>query len=169
MLARISKGLSWVTITLNVVGTGLVLMLVAMINFDVASMNLRGQPIVGVKESVGLSIAVIVFLQMAETLRTGRHIRSDMWLSHLKKRRPRLGGSLDALFHMIGAALMALIAYYCIPLFQSAYAGGYFFGAPGVFTLPTWPSFAIVVLCATVTALQFLVTSAQCLWEREDV
>ncbi|MEM7269101.1 MAG: TRAP transporter small permease subunit [Pseudomonadota bacterium] len=154
---------------LNVAGTCLVLLLVAMINFDVASMNLRGQPIVGVKESVGLSIAVIVFLQMAETLRAGRHIRSDMWLSHLKERRPRLGNSMDAFFHLIGAALMALIACYCFPLFQDAYDGGYFFGAPGVFTLPTWPSFAIVVVCAAVTALQFLVTAAHCVAGKDHV
>jgi len=149
-----------VTIALNLIATAWIVLLLLMINLDVFSSNVFGRPIVGVKEAIGVSIAGIVFLQLAETLRTGRHIRSDMFLSRLVSFRPRVGRALDAIYHLIGAILMAFIVWFSIPMVTTAYGSAYYVGTPGVFTLPTWPVLAIVVLGAMVTFLQFLVQAS---------
>ena len=148
--------LRYVTVGLNLMATAWIVVLLVMINLDVFSLNLAGRPIVGVKEAVGVSIAGIVFLQLAETLRAGRHIRNDVFLASLAKSKPRIGNALDALFHLTGAVLLALILWFAIPIALTAYSGGYYVGTPGVFTLPTWPVLLVVVIGAAVTSLQFL-------------
>lgn len=161
MINLIASKLRLVTIALNALGTLLILILVAMINLDVLSMNTLGAPITGVKESIALSIAVIVFLQLPETLRSNRHISSDMWITVLITRRPRTGATVQAVFHLIGAGVVLLIARYGWPMMTEAYSNSYFVGTRGYFTLPTWPTFAIVVACAFITALQYLVIALQ--------
>lgn len=161
MLDRISSKLSSLTMALNGIGTLLLLVLMAMINIDVLSMNTLGAPITGVKESIALSIAVIVFLQMPETLRANRHIASDMWITLLNERRPRLAASLQALFHLLGATILFLIARFGWPLMTEAFQNEYFVGTIGVFTLPTWPTFAVVVVCSAITAIQYLIMALQ--------
>jgi TRAP-type C4-dicarboxylate transport system permease small subunit len=149
-----------VTMALNLVATAWIVVLLVMINLDVFSLNFIGRPIVGVKEAVGVSIAGIVFLQLAETLRSGRHIRNDMFLNSVKTSRPSIGQALDAIYHLTGAALMAFIVWFAIPIATRAYESSYYVGTPGVFTLPTWPVLFVVVLGAAVTLLQFLVQAA---------
>ena len=161
MLDLFASKLRFLTMTLNGLGTLLILVLMAMINIDVLSMNALGAPISGVKETIALSIAVIVFLQMPETLRANRHIASDMWITRLCDRRPRVGAVVQAGFHILGAAMLLLIVRYGWPMMAEAYHNGYYVGTVGVFTLPTWPTFAVVVFCASITALQYLVIAAQ--------
>ncbi len=158
---RPARWLRAVTVTLNLVATVWIVLLLVMINLDVFSMNMVGRPIVGVKEAVGVSIAGIVFLQLAETLRAGRHIRSDMFLARMQGKRPRFAAGLEAIYHLIGAGLMAMIVWFAIPTVLTAYSSGYYVGTPGVFTLSTWPVLAIVVLGAIVTSLQFVIMAVQ--------
>lgn len=146
-----------VTMALNLVATAWIVILLVMINLDVFSLNFVGRPIVGVKEAVGVSIAGIVFLQLAETLRAGRHIRSDMFLNSVKASWPRIGQTLEAIYHLTGAVLMGFIVWFAIPIAATAYEGSYYVGTPGVFTLPTWPVLFVVVLGAAMTMLQFVV------------
>lgn len=141
---------------LNAVGTLMILGLVLFINADVLSLNLLNRPIPGVKETVGLAIAAIVFLQLASTLRADRHIRNDLLEQLLRARAPRAAALLRALFNLFGAGLLALIVWFCWPLLASAWRGGFFVGTAGVFTLPTWPMFAVVMLGAVVTVTQYL-------------
>lgn len=159
--SRLARWLRTVTLAMNLVATVWIAVLLIMINLDVFSLNVVGRPIVGVKEAVGVSIAGIVFLQLAETLRAGRHIRSDMFLARVQARNPRLGQAIDSVYHLIGAVLMAFIAWYAEPMVKTAYSGGYYVGTPGVFTLPTWPVLAIVVAGACITGLQFILSAAQ--------
>jgi len=161
MLKSVTTFMRAVTVWLNAAGTALILLIMFMVNLDVFSLNLRNAPIAGVKESVALSIAVIVFLQLPETLRARRHIVSDAWLNTMLRRVPRVGQSLQALYHLLGASIMGLIAYYGYPLATRAYDRGDFVGTQGVFTLPEWPTFAIVVFCAVVAAVQYLLMSLQ--------
>lgn len=157
------RPVSWlhsITMAFNLVATAWILALLFMINFDVFSLNVIGRPIAGVKEAVGVSMAGIVFLQLAETLRANRHIRSDMFLNQLKASRPRAGQALEAVYSLIGAVLMGFIVWFAIPIAMTAYKGSYYVGTPGVFTVPTWPVLVVVVLGASVTLLQFLVHAA---------
>ena len=54
MLETIANKLRLLTMALNALGTLLILILVAMINLDVLSMNTLGAPITGVKEAIAL-------------------------------------------------------------------------------------------------------------------
>ena len=141
---------------LNAIGTLMILGLVVFINADVLSLNLLNRPIPGVKETVGLAIAAIVFLQLASTLRADRHIRNDLLEQLLRARAPRAAAVLRALFNLFGAALLGLIVWFCWPLLSAAYRGSFFVGSAGVFTLPTWPMFAVVMLGGAVTVTQYL-------------
>ena len=141
---------------LNAIGTAWIILLIVFINLDVLSLNLFDNPLPGVKEAVGISIAGIVFLQLASTLRADRHVRNDSMLNRIKRTRPRLAAGLSLFYDLTGAGLLGLIFYYCIPLFEQAYSGNYFVGTPGVFTLPTWPIYLVVLVGAAACILQYL-------------
>jgi len=91
---------------LNALGTLWIIALMLLINTDVLGRNLFNAPVRGVTELVALSIVGIVFLQLADTLHSGRFTRADVLLDRLKRRRPALAARLQALYHLVGAALM---------------------------------------------------------------
>ena len=84
---------SWfgtVTRVLNVGGTVLILLMAIAVNADVIGRDFFNHPIPGVLEFISWSIVAIVFLQMANTLREGRHVSNDILMSVVIKTRPRL-------------------------------------------------------------------------------
>ena len=76
---------------LNALGTVWIIALMVLINSDVLGRNLFKAPVRGVTELVALSIVGIVFLQLADTLHSGRFTRADVLLDRLKR-----DGLLDA-------------------------------------------------------------------------
>ncbi|WP_265519272.1 TRAP transporter small permease subunit [Nitratireductor luteus] len=117
-------------------------------------------PINGPTEIIQASIVVIVYLQIAHTLKEGRVTRSDAFFMGLRRRFPLVGSVTGALMHAAGAALMAVIAWLAWPKWLDAYDHGYFIGAHGVFTFPEWPiRFAIWFGCALLL-VQFLIMAA---------
>ena len=142
---------------LNVVGTTLILLMVVAVNADVLGRNLFNHPIPGVLEFIGWSIVAIVFLQMANTLREGRHINNDILISMISRSHPRLVAGLFAAFDLIGAALMTMIVIYIWPLMMLNYREGFYAGTAGVVEIPIWPFMASVVIGAAATAMQFFV------------
>jgi TRAP-type C4-dicarboxylate transport system permease small subunit len=145
-----------VTQALNIVGTILILVMAIAVNSDVAGRNFFNHPIPGVTEFLGLSIVAIVFLQMANTLREGRHVSNDLLTQWIAGARPRLKAAIYAAFNSIGAVLMVLIAVYVWPIFMQNYEGGYYRGATGVAEIPIWPFMAAVLVGAVATAIQFV-------------
>jgi len=150
-----------VTQGLNIIGTLLILVMALAVNADAIGRNFFNHPIPGVLEFLGLSIVAIVFLQMANTLREGRHVSNDLLTQLVSKSRPRLHAAIYASFHAIGAMLMLLIAVYVWPIFLSNYAGGYYRGTTNVVEIPIWPFMLAVIVGAAVTAIQFLLLMAQ--------
>lgn len=147
------------TQALNVAGTILILVMALAVNLDVLGRNLFNHPIPGVNEFIGLSIVAVVFLQMANTLQEGRHVSNDIIISVIANTHPRLTEALYAVFHLIGAMLIAVIVIYVWPLFVENYEGDYYSGTAGVIEIRIWPFMAVVVIGAITTALQFLVDS----------
>ena len=145
-----------VTQGLNLIGTVLILVMAVAVNADVIGRDFFNHPIPGVLEFLGLSIVAVVFLQMANTLREGRHVSNDMLMLLVARTRPRLAAVFYALFDLIGAGLMVIIVVYVWPLFMLNYRGHYYAGTAGVVEIPIWPFMAIVIIGAAVTALQFL-------------
>jgi TRAP-type C4-dicarboxylate transport system permease small subunit len=144
------------TQALNIAGTILILLMAIAVNFDIVGRDLFNKPIPGVTEFIGLSIVAVVFLQMANTLQEDRHVSNDIIIRLIADSHPRLSAALYASFHIIGAALMAIIVIYVWPLVVEHYQGGYYAGTAGVVEIQIWPFIATVVIGAATTAVQFL-------------
>jgi len=143
---------------MNALGTLWILALMVLINTDVIGRNLFAAPVRGVTEMVSLSIVGIVFLQLADTLRTGRFTRADILLDHLKRTRPAASDALQAAFHLVGLGLMLVIlAASWEPLAQAVRIREYI-GAVGDFQAPVWPVrlITLVGLCATAVCFALL-------------
>lgn len=155
---------SWfgtVTMVLNVIGTVLIIAMALAVNADIFGRELFNQPIAGVTEFVGLSIVAVVFLQMANTLREERHVANDLIMAWVGRSRPRVARFFFALFHLIGALLMALIAWYVFPIFAESYRGDYYKGTAGVIEIPVWPFMFVVLVGAAATVIQYLLLAGQ--------
>ena len=141
---------------LNALGTLWIIALMVLINTDVLGRNLFDAPVRGVTELVALSIVGIVFLQLADTLQTGRFTRADVLLEQLKRTRPVFAARLQALYHLVGAGLMGVILWAAwSPLVESIRIREYV-GAIGDFTAPVWPVRLIMLIGLTTTLITFL-------------
>lgn len=152
---------------MNAVGTFCVLLLVVLIVCDALGRTLFNQPIAGMIEVVAVSLAVIVFCQLADTIRLGKLTRSDSFLAQLAG-GAAFGRAIVAGFELLGAVVMALIAVGTIPLLLQSYARGYYIGIRGVFTFPDWPVKAVVVVGAIAALLCFLVCAYR-VWRRPRI
>jgi TRAP-type mannitol/chloroaromatic compound transport system permease small subunit len=141
---------------LNALGTLWIVALMLLINADVIGRNLLAAPVRGVTELVALSIVGIVFLQLADTLHSGRFTRADVLLDRLKRTRPVAAARLQAAFHMCGAVLMAVILWAAWrPLVESIQIREYV-GAIGDFTAPVWPVRLVMLIGLMATLITFL-------------
>ena len=141
---------------LNALGTLWIIALMVLINTDVLGRNLFDAPVRGVTELVALSIVGIVFLQLADTLQTGRFTRADVLLEKIKRTRPAFAARLQALYHLVGAALMAAILWAAwSPLLEAIRIREYV-GAIGDFTAPVWPVRLIMLIGLTTTLITFV-------------
>lgn len=140
----------------NILGTLLILALMLLVNADIIGREAFGAPVSGVPELVSLSIVAIVFLQVAQSMRAGRLVRSDS-LSRLLPARAR--SALYALYDLIGAGLTGVLISASWPLFVKAWQRGTFVGAVGDFTAPDWPVKGIIVLGAAALLAQFALSA----------
>lgn len=146
---------------MNALGTIWIIGLMLLINSDIIGRSAFNAPIAGVAELVAFSIVGIVFLQLAHTLRSGAMTRSDVLLNVLERRAPRLRHLLLAVFHLTGAALLAIVAWKFWPHLVQAWTfpARHFMGNPGFFTIAQWPLYAIMLAGIAVTSIQFLLTA----------
>ena len=154
---------SWygkITIALNAVGTVLILVMAVAVNADIFGREAFNRPVPGVTEFLGLAIVAVVFLQMANTLREGRHVSNDLVLAAVAKRRPRLAAFFYGIFHLIGATLMGFIVFYVFPIFRENYEGGFYKGTGGVVEIPVWPFMLVVLIGGLATVGQYLILAA---------
>lgn len=148
-------GLHHLFTAMNALGTLWILCLMVLINLDVVGRNLLSAPVRGVTEMVSLSIVGIVFLQLADTLRTGRFTRADVLMDRLKHNRPRMADALQAVFHLVGLVLMLVILRASwAPLVESIEIREYV-GAIGDFQAPVWPVRLVTLVGLGSTALCF--------------
>ena len=141
---------------LNALGTVWIIALMVLINSDVLGRNLFNAPVRGVTELVALSIVGIVFLQLADTLHSGRFTRADVLLARLKESRPVFAARLQALYHGVGAGLMAVILWASWRPLVEAIRIREYVGAIGDFTVPVWPVRLIMLIGLSATLITFL-------------
>ena len=141
---------------MNALGSVWILLLVLMVFADALGRSFFSHPIAGVTELIQISIVGIVFLQLADAIRTGRLTRSDSFLGLVHAHRRRLGHALEGLFFLLGATYMALGLWGTIPLLQEAIERKSYLGNEGVFTVIVWPVKTITALGLAVCLVQFL-------------
>lgn len=139
------------------IGTIWTFLLMLLIVADVVGRSFLDHPITGVAEIAAHSVVAIVFLQLGAAIHSKRMTRADFVLDALGPRAPGLVRLLEGAFCLLGAAAMIFIAMSAWPGLQSAFSGREFFGVQGLFTIPTWPVRAIIVLGAVVSAVVYLV------------
>lgn len=155
-LDGLNRVYGYITESFNAIGTLWILALMLLINADAAGRSFFKSPITGVPEIVSLSIVGIVFLQLASALRNGLLTRSDMLLSVLMRRWPRVGEIAETLFHLAGAVTLWFLLQASYPRFLTAWNRGETVGVVGRFVIPTWPIKLILVVGAVAMLIQFL-------------
>jgi len=137
---------------LNLLSSLGILMLMALIMADVLG-RLMGHPVAGVPEIVRFAVVCMFWLQMAYVLRTGGHLRTTLLFDALPRFWQRAVLLLNG---AVGCAVMLMIVRYGVPELIKAWRIGEFEGALPV-RIPVWPIWTVIVCCAALTALQFLV------------
>ena len=142
-----------VAMAANAVGTTVVILMVAVVNYDVIARGIFGKPFLGAVEVVQFSMVLIVFLQLPDVIRVGRLTRSDGFLLLMDKHRPNFGKWQRRTIDAVSGIFMAIVAVAMWPEFVEMWHTNDFFGVPGVFTAPWWPIKLVIFLSACLCAL----------------
>ncbi|NNU82049.1 TRAP transporter small permease subunit [Halovulum dunhuangense] len=137
-------------------GAAVVLGLLIIVNVDVFGRFLFNRPLAGTLELSEMGIVAIVFLQLAGTIGARRLTRSDGFLGFVERRRSVLALYMRAIFNILGAVTLLVVAYGQFPRLITSYVRGYYKGNVGIFTAPTWPLDAIVLTGVVLGAVMFV-------------
>ncbi len=147
---RISTLYGWLVSTLNVVASVWVLVLVGLISSDVIGRSGFNAPIPGVPEIVKFSIVGMVWLQMAYTLKAGKHLRTTFGLARMPEVGQRAVLSLNAL---VSVAMFGFIAWLGWDEMAVSWEYNVFEGEHPVRIL-VWPLWGLLVLGSSLTTVQ---------------
>ncbi len=154
------------TTAMNTAGALVVLGMVAIVNIDVFGRWLANSPLAGTLELTEMGVVAVVYLTLAHAVAGKRLTRSDALLGLLERRGKRpISVSLRLAFNAAGVVVFAIIAWGQAPRVIDAWSGGYFKGNVGIFTAPTWPLEAIMLVGALAAGLQFLILARRRLRE----
>ena len=137
------------------IGTLWILVLMGVIVADVLGRNFLDSPISGVAEVAGRSVVAIVFLQITSAVLGGGLTRADFLTRVIERSAPLVMRVLNVLFALTGALVFAAIVYASYPDLIAAWRRAEFFGVPGVWTVPTYPFRAIIVIGAAGAATAY--------------
>jgi TRAP-type C4-dicarboxylate transport system permease small subunit len=141
---------------LAAIGTVWTFGLMLLICADVIGRSFLNAPITGVAEIAAHSVVGIVFLQIGATVHNRRMTRADFLIDRILRASPGLGRAIELVFMALGAAVMVFIAVSAWPGTLDSMAKREFFGVQGLFTVPTWPFRALIVLGGAAGALAYL-------------
>lgn len=151
MKKRIDRLFGGLVSALNIVASLWVLVLVALISADVIGRGGFNSPIPGVPEIVKFSIVGMLWLQMAYTLRAGKHLRTTIGLALMPAAARRAVLVLNAL---IGVAMFVFIAWLGAEEMVTSWEISAFEGEHPV-RIPVAPLWAVLVAGACLTAIQY--------------
>lgn len=151
------------TTAMNAAGALVVLGMVIIVNVDVFGRWLANSPLSGTLELTEMGVVAVVYLTVAHAVGSKRLTRSDVLLSFLERRgHNKSSSALRLVFNIAGALIFAIIAWGQVPRVIDAWTRGYFKGNVGIFTAPTWPLEAIMLIGALAAGLQFCVLALRC-------
>ncbi len=140
---------------LNAFGSFWVLCIVVLICTDSFGRSFFNKPFDGVNEIVAVSMAFVVFCQLADTIRLDKLTRSDSYLPRLQASRSLIARLVVCGFDVLGMAIMIAIIVGTVPLLIESIERGYYVGEQGIFTFPDWPVKAMVVFGSVIATLCF--------------
>lgn len=152
--ARLAGAWNLLVDGLGALGTVLIGVLMGLICADVAVRNTLGFSLPMVSEAGALTLVMIVYLQLATTIRHDRMARADLFFTPFRARFPRVGALLGGTFDLVACAVLGAIAWSTVTILQRDLTRGEFIGVTGIATLPTWPFRALILLGMTVAAVQ---------------
>lgn len=136
-------------------GTVLIGVLMVIICADIIARNAMGASLPLVSEGGALLVVTLVALQLAATVRAGRLARTDVFILPVSIKLPTVGAALNAVFDLVGAMILGLIAWASIRVIEKDIAAGEFIGITGMATLPTWPFRVLIMAGFAVAAIEF--------------
>ncbi|WP_217808345.1 TRAP transporter small permease subunit [Pseudoruegeria aquimaris] len=151
--ARLAGGIAMAA---NASGTLVVVVLIAVVNYDIIARGIFNKPFHGAVEVVQFSMVLIVFLQLPDVIRVGRLTRSDGFLTVMRHRRPAAGRWMANGIDAMSALFMVLVAVAIWPEFLEMWDTKDYFGVPGVFTAPWWPVKLVIFLSACLCTVHFI-------------
>lgn len=137
-------------------GTILILVLMAIVCSDIVARNLFNASLPLVAELGALTLVMIVYLQLGAAVRHNRLPRADFIITAVQARSPLAAAVMNAAYHLVGAAMLAVIAWATIGILEADMGRGRYIGVTGVFTMPTWPFRLVILFGVTVAAMQFV-------------
>lgn len=152
----IGRAWAWLVDGLGALGTVLIGALMLLICADVVARNVFGGSLPLVSELGALVVVMIVYLQLATTVRADRLARTEIFIAPLRAARPRLAAGLELVFALAGAALLGAIARATLHILDKDLEAGEYIGVTGIATMPTWPFRVLILVGVTVAALQCL-------------
>ncbi len=138
-------------------GTVLIGVLMAVICADVIARNLMGASLPLVSEFGALLLVMIVYLQLATTLRHDRMPRSDFLLIALERVTPMPARIIRGLFDLVTAVALGVIAWATLGILTKDLSAGAFIGVTGVATVPVWPFRLIILVAMAIACIQALI------------
>jgi TRAP-type mannitol/chloroaromatic compound transport system permease small subunit len=159
--APVGATLGWAAALLSGIGTIWIGALMLLVVADVIGRNFLNAPITGVAEIAGHSVVAIVFLQISHAIMQGRLTRADFLIRGIGRRAPLARNLMERGFALTGAVIFALIVWSSWDKTVSSYLTGDFFGVQGVFTVPTFPFRAIIVIGSALACLTCLYRAAR--------
>lgn len=147
----------WMVDGMAAFGTVLIVVLMGIICSDVVARNLFNASLPLIAELGALTLVMIVYLQLGAAVRHNRLARAEILFAALESRAPRAAALLEASFQLVGAAMLAVIAWSIFGILEADIARGRYIGVTGVITLPTWPFRLVILFGVTIAAIQFMV------------
>jgi TRAP-type mannitol/chloroaromatic compound transport system permease small subunit len=141
---------------MNAAGSIWIFTIMVLVCADVTMRYVFNNPIPGVPLVITMSLIAIIFLQLPDALFAGRVTRNAAVISRVLANRPRLGRSLMASYYVLGAAFVAILFWYSVPVFEKAWWSNSYLGNRGDFTLPDWPFKLLIVVGSAVITIQYL-------------
>ena len=168
---------------LNVIGTGVILVLIAVMNADIVARGVFHAPFRGVAEIVVFSLVLIVFLQLPDVVEGNRLTRSDGFLRLLGGTRPVAARLLRRAVDLVAAMFFAMLVWAVWPSFlesfeschffsqpefgpqpsgnpvtdlRAAFGRCHYFGTPGILTAPWWPAKLAILIGVALSSALFL-------------
>jgi TRAP-type mannitol/chloroaromatic compound transport system permease small subunit len=157
LVATASRLWGWMVDGMAALGTALIVVLMGIICSDVVARNLFNASLPLIAELGALTLVMIVYLQLGAAIRHNRLSRAEIIIAALQARSPRLAALVNATFHLVGAVMLAVIAWSTLGILEADMARGRYIGVTGVITVPTWPFRLVLLFGMAVAAVQFVV------------